>query len=185
MIPTTKYYYHDEEINVKEITLDTKIANLLNDYDNMKDILVSINKKFKKLNNPVLRRTIAKVASVRQAAVVGGMDPLDLLNQLREAVGQGSVSIEKEATNNDTVDIPEWITIEAKDTIDAEKLLEEEKNPLAVTHNVLRKLHSGDIVTLTSSFRPEPLIDEFIKAGHELYCQEISKDSYITYIKRK
>jgi len=35
--------------------------------------------KFKKLNNPVLRRTIAKVASVKQVAIIGGMD---LKNQL-------------------------------------------------------------------------------------------------------
>jgi hypothetical protein len=73
---------------MKEITLDTKIADLLNNYDGMKEILIDINPKFKKLNNPILRRTIAKVAGVRQAAIVGGMKPMDLLNKLREAVGQ-------------------------------------------------------------------------------------------------
>ena len=170
---------------MKEITQDTKIANLLKDYDNMKDILVAINPKFKKLNNPVLRRTLAKVASVRQAAVVGGMDPLDLLNQLREAVGQGSVSIEIDSTDEQSIATPEWIDTKPKESVDAEKLLDNEENPLAITHNILRVLNSGDIVTLTSSFRPEPLIDEFIKAGHEIYCQEVSQDSYITYIKKK
>ncbi len=170
---------------MKEITQDTKIANLLKDYDNMKDILVKINPKFKKLNNPVLRRTLAKVASVRQAAVVGGMDPLDLLNQLREEVGQGSVSIEIDSADNENIATPEWIDTKPKENIDAEKLLDKEENPLAITHNILRVLNSGDVVTLTSGFRPEPLIDEFIKAGHEVYCQEVSQDSYTTYIKRK
>ena len=170
---------------MKEITQDTKIANLLKDYDNMKDILVKINPKFKKLNNPVLRRTLAKVASVRQAAIVGGMDPLDLLNQLREEVGQGSVSIEIDSTDDENIATPEWIDTKPKENIDAEKLLDKEENPLAITHNILRVLTSGDVVTLTSSFRPEPLIDEFIKAGHEIYCQEVSQDSYTTYIKKK
>jgi len=73
---------------LKEITLDTKIADLLNDYEGMKDILIDINPKFKKLNNPILRRTVAKVATVKQASIVGGMRPLELLNRLREAVGQ-------------------------------------------------------------------------------------------------
>ncbi len=73
---------------MKEITLDTKIADLLNDYEGMKDILIDINPKFKKLNNPILRRTVAKVATVKQASIVGGMRPLELLNRLREAVGQ-------------------------------------------------------------------------------------------------
>ncbi len=85
---------------MKEITLETKIADLLNDYEGMKDILIKINPKFKKLNNPVLRRTLAKIAGVKQAAVVGGMDPMDLLNQLRKAVGQtpieSRISDEKE-----------------------------------------------------------------------------------------
>jgi len=74
-----------------EITMETKIADLLNSRPDMKDILIAINPKFKKLNNPVLRRTLAKLASVKQAAVVGGMDALDLLNQLRVAVGQEPV----------------------------------------------------------------------------------------------
>jgi hypothetical protein len=80
-----------------EITLETKIADLLNSRPDMKDILIGINPRFKKLNNPVLRRTLAKVASVKQAAVVGGMDAVDLLNQLGVAGGQAPVEIDRSA----------------------------------------------------------------------------------------
>jgi len=171
---------------MNEITLETKIADLLNNYEGMKNILIKINPKFKKLNNPVLRRTLAKIAGVRQAAVVGGMDPMDLLNQLRVALGQTPVesrySVEKTSTAK--VALPAWIATEPKATLDANTLLDEEENPLAKAYNILKKLDDGDILTIIADFQPEPLIEEFEKAGHEVYCQEIDDTQFVTYVKK-
>jgi TusA-related sulfurtransferase len=168
---------------MKEITLETKISDLLNNYEGMKDILIEINPKFKKLNNPVLRRTLAKIAGVRQAAIVGGMDPMDLLNQLRLAVGQEPlecVSEEKSAV----LDVPVWIAEEFKATLNANEILDNDKNPLAEVHQLLKKLEEDDIVRVDSDFQPEPLIEEFIKSGHEVYCQEIDDNRFVTYVKK-
>jgi uncharacterized protein (DUF2249 family) len=169
---------------MKEITLETKIADLLNNYEGMKDILIKINPKFKKLNNPVLRRTLAKIAGVRQAAIVGGMDPMDLLNQLRVAVGQTVVEYADTNGETSTLKAPIWITQEPKETLDANVLLDAEDNPLAKAYNSLRQLSDGDILTITADFQPEPLIEEFEKAGHEVYCQEVDDTHFITYIKK-
>ena len=122
---------------MKEITLDTKIADLLNDYEGMKDILISINPKFKKLNNPVLRRTLAKLAGVKQAAIVGGMEPMDLLNQLRVAVGQEPLSSSDEQTQPQIKEAPEWIKNEPLEVLDANELLDSEENPLAKANLIL------------------------------------------------
>ena len=168
-----------------EITMETKIADLLNSRPDMKDILIAINPKFKKLNNPVLRRTLAKLASVRQAAVVGGMDAADLLNQLRSAVGQepielGAVSHEISAEES----TPEWISKEAKATFDGNAMLDREENPLAEISNAMRQLEEGDVVTLAVDFKPEPLIDQFLERGYEVYTEE-NERGFITYIKNK
>jgi len=169
---------------MKEITLETKVAELLNDYEGMQDILIKINPKFKKLNNPVLRRTLAKIASVKQAAVVGGMDPMDLINQLRVAVGQ--VPIKSKLRDEDSVvqEIPLWIDNEPKAIFDANALLDNEDNPLAKAYNILRKFDEGDILKITADFQPEPLIEEFKKSGYEVYCKEIEDTRFITYIKK-
>jgi uncharacterized protein (DUF2249 family) len=169
---------------MKEITLETKIADLLNDYEDMKDILIKINPKFKKLNNPVLRRTLAKIAGVRQAAIVGSMNPIDLLNQLRISVGQPPVESPNIKELTPALEVPAWISIEAKATLDANALLDEEDNPLAKAYTMLKKLDSGDILTIVADFQPEPLIEEFEKAGHEVYCQEIDDTHFVTYIKK-
>jgi len=169
---------------MKEITLDTKIADLLNEYEGMKDILIQINPKFKKLNNPVLRRTLAKIAGVKQAAVVGGMDPIDLLNQLREAVGQAPMKQLTVSTESETEEAPEWIQKVPTVTLNANSILEEERNPLAELRKAMKALENGEIVVIKSDFRPEPLIDEMQKAGHDVYSLEMSPEHFVTYIKK-
>jgi TusA-related sulfurtransferase len=167
---------------MQEITLETKIADLLNNYEGMKDILIDINPKFEKLNNPILRRTIAKVAGVRQAAIVGGMKPMELLNQLREAVGQTVITQKEKIVEEFIEKAPEWITQEPKVSLDANMILDNDQNPLVELHKTLKKLEKGDIVLLLSDFQPEPLIEEFIKKGHQLYCQEVNSKKFLTYI---
>jgi TusA-related sulfurtransferase len=170
---------------MKEITLETKIADLLNEYEGMKEILIKINPKFKKLNNPVLRRTLAKIAGVKQAAVVGGMDPVDLLNQLREAVGQAPVDdINTPLKEVETQKAPDWILQEPKRTLNANQILDEERNPLAELHKALKAIHDGEMITIEADFQPEPLIDEMLKAGHEVFSKKVASDHFITYIKK-
>ncbi len=168
---------------MREITLDTKVSELLNNYEGMKDILIKINPKFKKLNNPILRRTLAKLASVKQAAMVGGMDAVDLLNQLRIAVGQEPIKLES-VEEVKQKEAPIWIEKTPKTTIDANELLDSGDNPLAKSFNLLKNLEDGEILMIESDFKPEPLIEEFEKKGFEVYSKEIEKDKFITYIKK-
>ncbi len=169
---------------MQEITLETKISELLNNYDGMKDILVDINPKFKKLNNPVLRRTLAKVAGVRQAAIVGGMDPMDLLNQLRVAVGQEPLNISIDDTYIDESEVPDWALQEPVYVLNANESLDKEQNPLAESYNIMRSLREGEILSVIADFQPEPLIDEFIKSGYEVHLKKISDNEFVTYIKK-
>jgi len=169
---------------MKEITLETKIADLLNDYEGMQDILIKINPKFKKLNNPVLRRTLAKIAGVKQAAIVGGMDPVDLLNQLREAVGQTAIDVTTPQGEVEAKEAPEWILKASKQTLNANEILDEERNPLAELHKALKAIDKGEVITIEADFQPEPLMDEMLKAGHEVFAREVAPDHFITYIKK-
>jgi len=169
---------------MKEITLKTKIADLLNDYEGMKDILIKINPRFKKLNNPVLRRTLAKIAGVKQAAVVGGMDPTDLLNQLRVAVGQDPLAVEGEEEVVTVSQRPSWTLEEPKAILKADEILDREKNPLAEATKVLKQFGKGEILAIDSDFQPEPLIEAFEKTGHEVYCRQQDRDHFVTYIKK-
>jgi len=168
----------------QEIKMSTTVADLLNNYEGMKDILIKINPKFKKLNNPVLRRTLAKVATVKQAAIVGGMKPEELLNRLRKEVGQKPIEFNNTA-NHTINDIPQWSkNAIPKEIINADKLLEEEKNPLAVSFGILKKFKKGEILKIISDFKPEPLIEEYEKKGYKVFCQKKSNQEFETFVKK-
>lgn len=62
------------------ITPDTKINALLESYPQLEDALINIFKNFKKLRYPFLRKTIAKVTSLRQAAIIGNVGYLSANN---------------------------------------------------------------------------------------------------------
>ncbi len=170
---------------MKEITLETKIADILNNYEGMKEILIDINPKFEKLNNPILRRTIAKVAGVKQAAIVGGMEPIELLNKLRLAVGQKPIeNVEYNDEKSKNIDIPNWVTQQPKKQINANQILDEDKNPLVELHKTLKEISNAEVILIESDFKPEPLIEEMQKANHEVFCDEIDSEHFITYVKK-
>ena len=74
----------------KELLINpkTKIGDLLDRYPELEDVLIDLVPTFKKLRNPVLRKTIARMTSLQQASVVGGIDLNKLINKLRQSVGQ-------------------------------------------------------------------------------------------------
>ena len=67
-----------------KITPQTKIHDLLKTYPKLERFLMDLNPKYKKLKNPVLRRTVARIATLTQVAKIGGYDPIELVNMLRK-----------------------------------------------------------------------------------------------------
>ena len=164
-----------------EVTLETTIYDLLKEYPFLEDELIKINPKFKKLKNPILKRTIARVATIKQAAFVGGMKPVELLNKIRAILGQEKLDITLEEEKEP---IPLWITNEPKVILNANELLDQEKNPLAEVRKALKTLNNQEIVLIKSDFQPQPLIDEFKKEGYEVFSQEIKESEFLTYIRK-
>ncbi len=76
------------------ISPETKVGDLLDAYPEAEAALIAIAPKFKALKNPVLRRTVAKVATLEQAARVADMPVNELVRSLRQALGQDAGEIE-------------------------------------------------------------------------------------------
>ncbi len=66
---------------------ETKVGELLRRHPELEETLIRLSPEFQRLKNPVLRATVAKVATLRQVAQVGGLDPEALIKTLREAAG--------------------------------------------------------------------------------------------------
>ena len=162
-----------------EITEKTKVHDLLQAYPQLEEKLIALNPKFKKLKNPILRRTVARVATLRQVAAVGGMSVADLVNTLRSYVGQEPIAIEEEQSVQEA---PSWIEEQPAATFDANALLDAGQNPLAVVTKKLKELPPGVIVQLVADFLPEPLIEELRKKGYEVYARQ-EGERYRTFIR--
>ena len=65
--------------NPPPITSGTRVAELLSNYPETEELLIGMSPAFEKLRNPVLRRSVARVATLRQAAAVGRIPAADFL----------------------------------------------------------------------------------------------------------
>jgi DUF438 domain-containing protein len=85
-----------------ELSPKTKVNDVLARYPFLKDFLISLNPEFKMLDNPFMRKTIGRIASLGKAAMIGGMDVKKLLDdiaaEVRKKTGEAvSVSYGEEA----------------------------------------------------------------------------------------
>lgn len=65
-----------------DISPKTKVNDLLTRYPFLKDFLIKLNPEFKMLDNPFMRKTVGRIASIGKAAMIGGMDAKKLLDDI-------------------------------------------------------------------------------------------------------
>ena len=64
-----------------EINPSTKVYDLLNTYPELEETLIGIAPPFKKLRNPILRKSIAKIATLKNISSVGNIPLNELINK--------------------------------------------------------------------------------------------------------
>jgi hypothetical protein len=168
------------------ITPAMKVGELLEAYPELEDVLVGEAPAFANLRNPVLRRTVARVATLRQAAVIGGLEVRALVTVLRRAAGQPTEG----AFRDDEADLgeafspvrPAWVdTGLLRGVIDADQLLARALVPLPAVAEAARALHAGEVVRVDASFRPHPLVEALAKQGFRGWVGEVGPGRFVSY----
>jgi len=164
------------------ITPKTKIYDLLEAYPGLEETLISMAPEFRKLKNPVLRRTIARITSIGQAAIVGGLPVADLVNRLRREVGQGDIG-QFENVSYHTVR-PPWFKPEAvTGTLDIRDMLDRGEQPVHEVLAALSKLGKKEIFQIIAPFVPAPLLDKTLGLGYQHWVdQSIEKEIRVYFI---
>ena len=141
------------------ISPKTKVLQLIETYPELEDVLIEYVPAFKKLKNPVLRKTVAKIATLQQASVIGNVKIEELINTLRKAVGEDLISIE-DNENYNTIK-PEWFEeSNILHSIDIREMLNRGEQPVNQVITELTNLSKGEIYKVISPFIPAPLIDK-------------------------
>ena len=183
------------------ITPDMKVGTLLELFPELESVLIEIAPMFKRLKNPVLRKTVAKVATLERAAGMANIPTRDLIVKLRIAIGQPSGDADiQEAKNGcthsctcmapqsteDTTpanDPPSWFAEDqVHETIDADMMLAAGKVPIGRIVQSAKLLAESDILRVTVSFKPLPMIDALEQQGFRTNCRVTSTDSYQLFV---
>ena len=166
------------------ITPKTKVSDLLETYPQLEDILIKHVPAFKKLKNPVLRKTVAKIANLQQASSIGNIKIEDLINLLRKEVGQESVQIaESEKYNTQK---PEWFNEnKVKHELDVREMLASGEHPVNQVIADLRSLDDDEIYKVTAPFIPAPLIDKATSLNLSHWIKKESDSLFFIYFIRK
>jgi hypothetical protein len=132
----------------------TKVGALLERYPELEDVLITLAPPFQKLKNPLLRNGVAKVATLKHAAVVGGMPVNDLVNKLRAAVGQQAIASEDVGGPVAYFsDQPEWYaTAKIVSSID-ERAADPNKMPIVTVLQKVAQLQAGRDAGTSYNFR--------------------------------
>jgi hypothetical protein len=169
------------------ITPETKVGELLAAYPGIEHKLIEWVPAFKKLQNPVLRKTVTKLVTLEQAARVGGIPLPELLTLLRSETGQPA---EIPATlrviqPGEGDPAPSWFSeAMVRFDIEADRMLERGDHPLGKIREHLAEAAPGEIVRVQSSFHPAPLIDALRRQGFQVYSKETEPGRRLTYICR-
>lgn len=154
-----------------DINLHIKVSDLLDAYPHLEDTLLELSPAFSKLRNPILRRTVAKVTTLQQAAKVAGVSPIILLETLRQAAGLPiDNSNESIDIDNEQKDKPEWFeTSNITIRFDARPIIESGENPMQEIIRLSKELQNNQIMELTAPFKPVPIMDLLKSKGFEVW----------------
>lgn len=166
------------------ITPKTKVLQLIETYPKLEDILIHYVPAFKKLKNPILRKTVAKIATLQQAATVGNVVVEDLINVLRKEVGQDILSIETFVDYNKQQ--PAWFD-ENKigNELNITEMLAAGEQPVNQVIADLKSLEKNSIYKIIAPFVPAPLIDKATSLGFEHWVEATKSLGFNVYFMAK
>lgn len=170
------------------ITKEMKVSEILNKYPETIDIFIEASPHFKKLENKILRKTLARRVTVEQAAKIAGVDLNELLFKLNKRINSDFIpekNTQKEISISQIK--PEWLEKISTDKIvqlDVRTIINSGKDPFLDIMNKVKELTDDQVFLLINSFEPVPLYTVLGNRGFEHFT-EIENDKFKVYFFRK
>ncbi|MGC3977027.1 MAG: DUF1858 domain-containing protein [Paludibacteraceae bacterium] len=163
------------------ITPKTKVWDIIERFPQLEETIIRYAPAFNKLKNPLLRRTIGKIATLQQAAATANVNIGELIQVLRKEIGQSDAMIETESEQYNFCK-PEWFSSEKYITeFDAREMLDRGEHPVNKVMDDLKHLNKNSIYKMVVSFLPAPLIDKASALGIEHWIDKQNETLYHIY----
>lgn len=169
------------------ITAATKISQILKSSPEALEAIVSLSPKFKKLQNPLLRRVMTPRVSIEEAAKLGGCSVSDFFDALQPL---GFITSEVETIKKaDEQAKPMWLMNLPGNRIkqlDVRPVLAEGNDPLKLILKEVRQLKKDEILCIVNTFEPVPLMKLLREKGFLSFAEHIVEGVDIrTYFLKK
>ncbi len=167
------------------ITPESRLGEVLERWPGLEDVLLDLSPHFRALRNPVLRRTVAKVATLRQVSAVSGVALGVLIERLRAGAGLAPVAVSDE-TGDAPAERPPWAVSGAvARTHDARAAIESGEHPMPRVMADLAALGEAEVYELLTPFVPAPLVDLARGNGFSSFSVVESDALVRTYFRRR
>lgn len=165
-----------------EVTKDTKISDIINTNKEAINTIASINKHFKKLKNPILRKVLASKISIKEASKIGGISINEFLEKL-EKIGF-KVVYDNDKSNEIIVEKKESHQLNIV-SFDVRPILDEGLDPFKEIMRKIKGLQSGETLKIISTFEPIPLIKILREKGYKVWTEPINEQEYHTFFHKE
>ncbi|MBX0332323.1 DUF2249 domain-containing protein [Pontibacter sp. HSC-14F20] len=175
-----------------ELSATTRISTILRENPAAIEAIVSINKHFEKLRNPVLRKVLASRVTIADAARIGKCRVEDFYEKL-EPLG---FSIASKPTHskraipmeNDVLERPAFMAnLKQEDTLvlDVRDTIAKGDDPFLQIMDAVNKLNPEQVLCIVNTFEPIPLIAIIRPKGFEYYTETLGPHLVKTYFKKQ
>jgi uncharacterized protein (DUF2249 family) len=164
------------------IRASDKVDAVLAREERLVDVLIEISPVFGKLRNPVLRRTMARLVTVEQAARIGGVDAAMVVRRLNEALGiHDSEESVVPAAPPHAEAVPEFLRAypaERLVDVDVRDDLRAGREPFRRIMDAARATPVGHVLRVRATFEPAPLYAVFAKRGWAHATERLADDDW-------
>lgn len=171
-----------------KISPDTKISDVIKENIKAIEVIASVNKHFRKLKNPFLRKTLGSRVSIREAASIGGVTPEEIIAKLIEIGFEEERSISKTESSDSAESMDNNISISSEKvniTLDVRKQIEKGKDPMKKIISASQKLDDDEILLVINKFEPLPIIHLLGERGFSSKVEKLAEDKVYTYFWKK
>jgi uncharacterized protein (DUF2249 family) len=165
------------------INANTKISKILKQNPDALEAIISINPKFEKLRNPLLRKLMAARTSIGMASKIGGFSVENFFEKLQPL----GFEIDRETvpeSNKEKPKLPAFFNSIKPEQIvdfDVRPIIDAGEDPLTSIVDKVKKIPKGGALKIINSFEPTPLISLLKKQGFESFVDTIDDQLVETY----
>lgn len=160
----------------------TKISKILKAKPEALEVIASINKHFRKLRSPILRRALAPRVTIKEAAKIGNTTVEEFLRKLEEIGFEVDTTTQTTSTQNQTDSRPLQSNIKPAITLDVRPDIEAGTDPFKKIMATIKDLKPGETIKIINSFEPIPLINLLRQKGFTPTVERPEPGIVVTYL---